>query len=116
MDYRIEKDTLGEINVPVNKLWGAHTRRSLQNFNIGPHASMPIEIIESYVKNSLMLVTALTPHMRYENAGKIAHQAFKKNYSLKQAATELNLVSEKQFDEWVKPNQMTRPNIAAEKS
>jgi len=48
MEYRIEKDTLGEIKVPSNKLWGAATQRSLQNFKIGPSASMPWEIIEAY--------------------------------------------------------------------
>jgi fumarate hydratase class II len=73
------------------------------------------EKIESYVKNSLMLVTALTPFIGYENAAKIAKHAYEKNYSLKQAAAELDLVSEKQFDEWVKPAQMTGSNISAEK-
>ena len=48
MNYRIEKDTLGEINVPEKKLWGAHTQRSLENFRIGQEASMPGEIIESF--------------------------------------------------------------------
>jgi fumarate hydratase, class II len=69
--------------------------------------------IEWYVKNSLMLVTSLTPFIGYENAAQIAKHAFKKNCSLKQAAAELDLVSEKQFDEWVKPEQMTRPNVSA---
>ena len=48
MEYRIEKDTLGEVKVPKDKLWGAQTERSRQNFKIGPEASMPIEIIRSY--------------------------------------------------------------------
>ncbi len=48
MEYRIEKDTLGEVKVPKNKLWGAQTERSRNNFKIGPIASMPIEIIHSY--------------------------------------------------------------------
>ena len=48
MEYRIEKDTLGEVKVPVDKLWGAQTERSRNNFKIGPEASMPIEIIHSY--------------------------------------------------------------------
>ena len=45
MEYRTEKDTMGEIPVPADKYWGAQTERSLQNFNIGPTASMPFEII-----------------------------------------------------------------------
>lgn len=71
------------------------------------------ERIKSYIKNSLMLVTALTPFIGYEKAAKIAKHAHEKNFSLKQAAVELNLVSEKQFDEWVRPDQMTRPNVSA---
>jgi len=45
MEYRIEKDTMGEVKVPSDKLWGAQTERSRNNFKIGEHASMPIEII-----------------------------------------------------------------------
>lgn len=48
MQYRIEKDTIGEINVPNNKYWGAQTERSKNNFKIGPEASMPHEIIEAF--------------------------------------------------------------------
>ena len=45
MNYRIEKDTMGEVKVPVDKLWGAQTERSRNNFKIGPAASMPLEIV-----------------------------------------------------------------------
>ncbi|KOH44340.1 class II fumarate hydratase [Sunxiuqinia dokdonensis] len=48
MHFRIEKDTLGEINVPADKYWGAQTQRSIENFPIGPAASMPIEIIHAF--------------------------------------------------------------------
>lgn len=48
MQYRIEKDTMGEIKVPADKLWGAQTERSLENFKIGPKASMPLEIIYGF--------------------------------------------------------------------
>ena len=44
MDYRIEKDTMGEVKVPAGKYWGAQTERSRNNFRIGPEASMPKEI------------------------------------------------------------------------
>ena len=71
------------------------------------------EKIKSHLENSLMLVTALTPYIGYENAAQIAKYAHKKNCSLKQAAAELDLVSEKQFDEWVNPAQMTHPNVSA---
>ncbi len=48
MDYRIEKDTLGEIKVPSDKYWGAQTERSIKNFKIGKPASMPLEIIYGF--------------------------------------------------------------------
>ena len=54
MDYRIEKDTLGEVKVPADKLWGAQTERSRNNFKIGTPASMPLEIVYgfAYLKKS----------------------------------------------------------------
>ncbi|MEL7585789.1 MAG: class II fumarate hydratase [Prolixibacteraceae bacterium] len=48
MDYRIEKDTLGEVKVPAAKYWGAQTQRSVVNFRIGAPASMPLEIIHAF--------------------------------------------------------------------
>jgi fumarate hydratase, class II len=48
MNYRIEKDTMGEVRVPADKYWGAQTQRSIMNFPIGPAASMPIEIIHAF--------------------------------------------------------------------
>tara|TARA_B100000902_G_scaffold137256_1_gene135493 strand:+ start:29392 stop:30777 length:1386 start_codon:yes stop_codon:yes gene_type:complete len=48
MNYRIEKDTLGELKVPLDRYWGAQTQRSINNFNIGDKASMPKEIIYGF--------------------------------------------------------------------
>ena len=48
MEYRIEKDTMGEVQVPANKYWGAQTERSRNNFKIGPSASMPLDIIYGF--------------------------------------------------------------------
>jgi fumarate hydratase, class II len=48
MQYRIERDTMGEVEVPANKYWGAQTQRSKENFKIGPEASMPKEIIKAF--------------------------------------------------------------------
>ena len=48
MDYRIERDTMGEVRVPADKLWGAQTQRSFENFKIGAPASMPREIIRAF--------------------------------------------------------------------
>ncbi|WP_106767359.1 class II fumarate hydratase [Paenibacillus faecalis] len=59
MDYRIEKDTLGEIKVPADKLWAAQTQRSLENFRIGTE-KMPIEIIRAFaiLKKSAAIANA----------------------------------------------------------
>lgn len=48
MNYRTEKDTMGDVKVPADKYWGAQTQRSLLNFPIEPAASMPIEIIHAF--------------------------------------------------------------------
>jgi fumarate hydratase, class II len=48
MNYRIEKDTLGEVRVPPDRYWGAQTQRSLDNFRIGPPGSMPGQVIEAF--------------------------------------------------------------------
>ncbi len=54
MEYRIEKDTMGEVKVPADKYWAAQTQRSIMNFPIGPAASMPLEIVHAfgYLKKS----------------------------------------------------------------
>ena len=62
--------------------------------------------IKKHLENSLMLVTALNPHIGYENAARIAKKAHKENKSLREAALELELLTNEQFDEWVKPENM----------
>jgi len=64
------------------------------------------ERIDAHLRNSLMLVTALNPHIGYDNAAKIARTAHARGLTLKQAALELGLASEEQFDAWVRPEQM----------
>jgi fumarate hydratase class II len=48
MDFRIEKDTMGEVKVPADKYWGAQTQRSRNNFKIGDEASMPLEVVQGF--------------------------------------------------------------------
>src|SRR5699024_6383598 len=59
-----------------------------------------LEEIDKHLKNSLMRVTALNPHIGYENAAKIAKTAFENNSTLKETAVELGLFTEEQFDEY----------------
>jgi fumarate hydratase class II len=63
-------------------------------------------MIKQHMENSLMLVTALNPHVGYENAAKIAKKAHKENKTLREAAVELGLLTDEQFTAWVKPEDM----------
>lgn len=67
------------------------------------------EQIEKNLNDSLMLVTALNPHIGYENAAKIAKQAFADNATLKETAVKLELLTEEEFDQYVDPKEMTHP-------
>ncbi|MCY7834367.1 class II fumarate hydratase [Bacillus spizizenii] len=79
------------------------------------HCAVGIEPNEKTIKEnlsgSLMLVTALNPYIGYENAAKIAKFAHKEGLTLKEAAVQLKLLTEEQFDEMVKPENMVKPNI-----
>ena len=68
------------------------------------------EAIDKHLENSLMLVTALNPHIGYDNAAKVAKKAYEENKTLKEAADELGLLSADKFDELVRPEKMIAPN------
>lgn len=84
---------------------------SILSFNercaVGIEANL--EQIEKNLHGSLMLVTALNPYIGYENAAKIAKTAFADNATLKETAVKLGLLTAEQFDEYVKPEEMTHP-------
>lgn len=65
--------------------------------------------IAQLMEQSLMLVTALNPHIGYDNAAKIAKKAHGENTTLKEAALSLGLLTEEQFDDWVRPEEMVGP-------
>jgi fumarate hydratase class II len=67
------------------------------------------ERIDGYVKNSLMLVTALTPKIGYDKAAKVAHTAHVEHSSLREAALKLGYLTGEEFDTIVKPETMTHP-------
>jgi len=64
------------------------------------------ENIDKYLNQSLMLVTALNPHIGYENAAAIAKNAHKNGLTLKESAIQSGHLTEEQFDEWIKPEDM----------
>jgi fumarate hydratase class II len=65
--------------------------------------------IDENLNNSLMLVTALNPYIGYDNAARIAKNAHKKGITLRESAVKLGLLTEEQFDRYVKPEEMTHP-------
>ncbi|VAW18756.1 Fumarate hydratase class II [hydrothermal vent metagenome] len=69
-----------------------------------------VDVIENHLNNSLMLVTALNPHIGYDNAAKVAKKAFNENISLREAVVDLGFLSAEEFDQKVKPKDMIRPN------
>ena len=79
MNYRIEKDTMGEVKVPADKYWGAQTERSRNNFRIGPPASMPREIVHAfaYLKKAAALANTelgKLPQERCELIGRVCDE------------------------------------------
>ena len=79
MNYRIEKDTMGEVNVPADKYWGAQTERSRNNFKIGPPGSMPREIVHAfaYLKKAAALTNlelGKLPQDKCELIGKVCDE------------------------------------------
>jgi fumarate hydratase class II len=65
--------------------------------------------IREHLENSLMLVTALNPHIGYEKAAQISLKAYREDISLREAAMKLGYVTGEQFDQWVRPEDMTHP-------
>ena len=76
----------------------------------GIEPNMPV--IQKHLDESLMLVTALNPHIGYDKAAQIAKKAFQEDLTLRQAATSLGYVSEEEFDRWVRPEAMTGTQAA----
>ena len=67
------------------------------------------ENIDNYLNQSLMLVTALNPHIGYEKAAHIAKKAHKEGLTLKDSAIQSGYLTAEQFDEWIKPEDMVEP-------
>jgi fumarate hydratase class II len=84
---------------------------AMDSFNVNCVAGIEAnrETIRRNLQRSLMLVTALNPHIGYENAAKIAKLAHSRDLTLKEAALETGLLTEEEFDRWVRPEEMIHP-------
>ena len=94
-------------NLQSLRLLGDAARSFTDNCVVGIEANE--RRIRELMESSLMLVTALNPHIGYDNAAKIAKKAHHEGTTLKEAALSLGLVTDAQFAEWIKPEEMTRP-------
>jgi fumarate hydratase class II len=90
------------------RLMADAARSFADNCVVGIEANQ--ERIDQLLHESLMLVTALNPHIGYDNAAKVAKKAYAEGTTLKEAAMALDLLTAEQFDEWVRPEQMVRPS------
>ena len=85
---------------------GMHARST----STAPTASSPTRSASGeHLENSLMLVTALNPHIGYEKAAQISLKAYREDLTLREAALKLGYLTAEQFDAWVKPEDMTHP-------
>src|SRR6202050_1281914 len=84
---------------------GAHSFNDCCAAGIEPNEKR----IREHLDNSLMLVTALNPHIGYEKAAQISLKAYREELTLRDAALKLGFLTAKQFDEWVRPGDMTHP-------
>jgi fumarate hydratase class II len=89
------------------RLLGDAARSFTEHCVVGIQAN--IARIEELMRSSLMLVTALSPHIGYDKAAKVAHTAHHEGTTLKEAALKLGFVTSEQFDEWVRPEDMLHP-------
>ena len=69
------------------------------------------QAIQAHLENSLMLVTALNPHLGYEKAAEIAKKAYREKLTLRQAALDLEYLTDEEFTQWVCPEKMTGKSL-----
>jgi fumarate hydratase, class II len=106
-ELNVFKPVIAYNNLQSIRLLGDAARSFTDNCVVGIQPNMAR--IRELMESSLMLVTALNPHIGYDNAAKIAKKAHAEGTSLRESALALDLLTNEQFDEWVKPDEMTRP-------
>ena len=106
-ELNVFKPVIAYNNLQSIRLLGDAARSFTDNCVVGIQPNMAR--IRELMESSLMLVTALNPHIGYDNAAKIAKKAHAEGSTLRESALSLGLLTEEQFTEWVKPDEMTRP-------
>jgi fumarate hydratase class II len=106
-ELNVFKPVIAYNNLQSIRLLADASRSFTENCVVGIEANEGR--IRELMQSSLMLVTALNPHIGYDNAAKIAKKAYEDNSTLREAGAALGLMSDEQFAEWIKPEDMTRP-------
>ncbi len=106
-ELNVFKPVIAYNNLQSIRLLGDAAVSFADNCVVGIEANR--DRIDELMRSSLMLVTALNPHIGYDNAAKVAKKAYAEQKTLKEAAVELGLLAADQFDEWVRPEEMTHP-------
>ncbi len=103
-ELNVFKPVIAANNLQSLRLLGDAARSFADRCITGIEPNIPR--ITELMESSLMLVTALNPHIGYDNAAKIAKNAHEKSITLKESALQLDIMTEQQYDEWVRPNEM----------
>jgi len=106
-ELNVFKPLMGSVMLESITLLADACRSFNENCVVGIEPNM--ERINVNLNDSLMLVTALNPHIGYDKAALIAKKAYNENTGLKQAALALGFLTEQQFDDWINPAAMTGP-------
>ncbi|MEX2374405.1 MAG: class II fumarate hydratase, partial [Dehalococcoidia bacterium] len=106
-ELNVFKPVIAYNNLQSIRLLGDAARSFTDNCVVGIQPNMAR--IRELMESSLMLVTALNPHIGYDNAAKIAKKAHAEGSTLRESALSLGLLTDEQFTDWVKPDEMTRP-------
>ena len=106
-ELNVFKPVIAYNNLQSLRLLGDASRSFTDNCVVGTEPNLAR--IDELMRSSLMLVTALNPHIGYDNAAKIAKKAHADNSTLQEAGEALGLLTAEQFDEWVRPDEMTHP-------
>ncbi len=107
-ELNVFKPVIAYNNLQSIRLLGDAARSFTDNCVVGIRPNMGR--IRELMESSLMLVTALNPHIGYDNAAKIAKKAHAEGTSLRESALSLGLLTNEQYDEWIRPEEMTQPS------
>jgi len=106
-ELNVFKPLMAHNLIHSTRLLGDSARSFVENCLDGLEPNEPT--IARHLENTLMLVTALNPHIGYDKAAKIAKKAHSEGSTLREAALELGFLSEEEFEKWVRPEEMTSP-------